>query len=150
MKWNGSTRDSMPFYAPALSTILAKMVAVPASLPFEIIATRKHGGLSFGKFFRTDVLFYTFAREVCYSVAFWTVNEHLYKYFRKYTDVVNATTAAALFSGVAGGIASYPMDVIRTWKNNYPECFNNSNVVKVTYSLTKERGLGFVLAGNVL
>lgn len=136
----------MPGYAPAVSTIVAKLVAVPATLPFEQIATRKQGGLSLGKLFRGDVLRYTLGREISFSIAFWTINERLYRPLREYTSVVNATTAAALFSGVAGGIASYPMDAVRTWQTNHPDKFSNNSVLHVIINIVKEKGYKYLIA----
>lgn len=143
----GGRNDKTPAFAPAFSTFLAKLVAVPATLPFEQYATRAQGGLTRGKAFRTDVMFFTLGREISFSVAFWTINEHLYRLFRKYTGVVNATTAAALFSGAVGGIASYPMDALRTWKTNYPERFNNQSVLQVVKAVSTEKGIKFLFSG---
>lgn len=136
-----------PPYTPALASTLAKLVSVPITVPFEQQATRRQELLDRGKIFRRDIQGYTLAREILFSMTFWTVNERLYKFLKTYTDTVTATTVSALLSGFAGGIASYPMDAFRTWKTNYPEKFENEKVLRIVSQIYSEKGFLFLFSG---
>ena len=99
------------------------------------MATRKQGGLKAESLkFNLDGLGFILGREISFSVVFWTCNEYFFKQLHHYTGKVAATTFAALISGIAGGIASYPMDALRTWKINFPEKFQN----KSAWAVVKE------------
>jgi hypothetical protein len=147
-----SGNELMSKFAPGLSVFISKSVAVPCGLYFEQLATRQQGGIlvksaKAGKF---DGLGYILGRELLFSVVFWTLNEHLYKVFSEYTNRINATTASAMVAGIAGGLASYPMDALRTWKISFPEKFYQRSSVQVIKSIIAEEGARFLFSGLYL
>lgn len=138
-------------YGPAGAVLISKSIAVPFGLKFEQMATLAQGGAraKASKSASMDGLGFILGREVLFSVAFWTLNEHLYKLFRLYINPVSATTASAFISGMIGGMVSYPMDALRTWKINFPEKFHGRRTTCVLREIVQERGVQFLLAGSL-
>lgn len=142
----------MSKFAPGMAVFISKSVAVPCGLYFEQLATRQQGGILAGsaKAAKLDGLGYIMGRELLFSVVFWTLNEQLYIKFREYTNQVIATTASATVAGIAGGLASYPMDALRTWKISFPEKFHKRSTLKVIQSIVAEEGVKFLFSGLYL
>lgn len=136
--------------APALATSVSKTIAVPFSLHFEQIATRRQGGLPGNPLkFNFDGLGFILGREVLFSAVFWTCNEILFKMLHDSLGTVSATTLSAFLSGLAGGVASYPMDALRTWKINFPEKFKDNSSWNMVKQIQKERGTRFLFSGRI-
>lgn len=153
MQLIGENNNLTSKLAPGIAVFFSKSVAVPCGLYFEQLATKQQGGLqglSRQSASRFDGLGFILGRELLFSVVFWTVNEQLYKLFKQYTTQVTATTASAMVSGLAGGLASYPMDALKTWKISFPGKFNNKSSIKVVQEIIAEKGSKFLFSGLYL
>lgn len=138
-------------FIPAISVLISKTIAVPCGLYFEQLATQQQGGIKKqAKTMKLDGLGFILGRELVFSMVFWTLNERLYRLFRESTTTVAATTLSALVSGIAGGVASYPLDALRTWKINFPEKFERKSSITVIRQISAEKGFGFLCSGLYL
>lgn len=118
--------ETLTAFTPVFASASAKLVATPASLPFEQLATRRQAGITNAPF---KVSFTGFGnvllREIIFSAAFWSTNERLYqKLANRYAgegsnrklSKETCTSLSAFVSGLVAGAISYPFDAIRTWK----------------------------------
>jgi len=137
------------FLSPSISGFLSKSVSMLVTFPLEYQATLKQGNLLRGAKSLSNGFGYTLYRELVYSTCFWTIQDYLYKRTKLMMDSDRKAYIISSFaSSLVSGTASYPFDLFKTWKISYPEKFINSNSVKVTNAIFKEKGGFAIMAGN--
>jgi hypothetical protein len=137
------------FLSPTVAGFLSKFISISLTFPLEYQATLKQADILRGKKSLTNGLGYTLYRELLYSACFWTIQDNLYMRARKLTaSDRKAYIASSFLSSIFSATISYPFDLFKTWKISHPEKFLQSNSIRVTVEIFKEKGSTAVWAGT--
>lgn len=147
-----STREDLKrfqFVSPTIAGFSSKFISISLTFPLEYQATLKQADLQQGKKSLTNGLGYTLYRELLYSACFWTIQDNLYIRTRRLVDSDRkAYITSSFISSIISATISYPFDLFKTWKISHPEKFIQSNPLRVTLEIFKEKGSTAVWAGK--
>lgn len=135
---------------PTVSGLSAKLVAQIFAFPFEYMATIKQSNTTLANKKMTNGFASYLTTGLVASGVFWTIQENTYNYLRKdKAKDQRAYLLSALIGSAVSGMASYPFDLIKTWRISHPEKFINKSTVEVANEIISKLGWQAIYSGLV-